>query len=48
MEAGEGVFSMGGVCGMKGVTPTLAAFFMERLCIKDPPTHHNQKNSPKN
>ena len=31
MEAGEEVFSMGGECGMKGVTPTPAAFFMERL-----------------
>ena len=33
MEAGEEVFSMGGECGMKGVTPTPAAFFMERLNI---------------
>ena len=31
MEAGEEVFSMGGECGMKAVTPTPAAFFMERL-----------------
>ena len=38
MEAGEEVFSMGGVCGMREVTPTPAAFFMERFyMIKDTP-----------
>ena len=37
MEAGEEVFSMGGVCGMRGVTPTPEAFFMERFYMtKDP------------
>ena len=37
MEAGEEVFSMGEVSGMRGGTPTLEAFFMERLYKKDPP-----------
>ena len=36
MEAGEEVFSMEEVSGMKGVTPTLEAFFMERLYKKNP------------
>ena len=31
MEAGEEVFSMGEVSGMREVTPTLEAFFMERF-----------------
>ena len=35
MEAGEEVFSMEEVSGMTGVTPTLEAFFMERLCKKN-------------
>ena len=36
MEAGEEVFSMEEVSGMTGVTPTLEAFFMERLHKKNP------------
>ena len=36
MEAGEEVYSMGEVSGMTGVTPTLEAFFMERLYNRDP------------